>query len=590
MCAVGGVSAGTDIVSLMHLSQETRVGALPPALAIAACTVPPLLAINYTPSATLFNQLLAVAGWGGLLIAAASLAPRLHLKTSPASSALGLMALLALSSPWLNALPWSLALSSAALLLSAFAVLSMACALPTASKRMWLKALLWSLMLAGLLSALIGLVQVFAPDLADGKWIARSSIPGRAVGNMRQPNHLASLLIWACVAAVTLAEIRVWNSRTRHMLVSAAVLQLLVLATVLTASRTGMLAVFMLAAWGLLDRKLSRLTRRLLLLCPVMLALAWMLVSAWANLGQHAFGADARLAEGPGSPSRLAIMANSWALLKQYPWTGVGWGEFNLAWSMTPFPDRPVAFFDHCHNLPLQILVEIGWPLGLTVLALLGWAIWRVFAESRHASGNDAVLLRSAFMLLMTIGLHSLLEYPLWYAYFLLPTAFALGLGRGWRDALPSRSRMPAALVQLAGLAMLLGSAYVVRDYMSVVAVYAPPADAEPLEQRIRRAQQSTFFAVQADYAAATSAPPGTAALAATRRAAHQLVDIRLMMAWANSLHAVGEIDQARYVAERLREFHSVQGDDWLQLCGADKPEAFQCQSASRSYEFKALR
>ena len=31
-------------------------------------------------------------------------------------------------------------------------------------------------------------------------------------------------------------------------------------------------------------------------------------------------------------------------------------------------------------------------------------------------------------MLVVVVGLHSLLEYPLWYAYFLLPTAFALGL------------------------------------------------------------------------------------------------------------------------------------------------------------------
>ena len=43
------------------------------------------------------------------------------------------------------------------------------------------------------------------------------------------------------------------------------------------------------------------------------------------------------------------------------------------------------------------------------------------------------VVLRSAFVLSLLVGVHSLLEYPLWYAYFLLPTVFALGLCLGGR-------------------------------------------------------------------------------------------------------------------------------------------------------------
>ncbi len=57
-----------------------------------------------------------------------------------------------------------------------------------------------------MLSLLVSIIQVFWPELPDGSFIARSGIPGRAVGNMRQPNHLASLLMWSCVAAVYLAD------------------------------------------------------------------------------------------------------------------------------------------------------------------------------------------------------------------------------------------------------------------------------------------------------------------------------------------------------------------------------------------------
>ena len=38
---------------------------------------------------------------------------------------------------------------------------------------------------------------------------------------------------------------------------------------------------------------------------------------------------------------------------------------------------------------------------------------------------------RAALVMVLMISLHSLLEYPLWYAYFLLPAAFAFGLCLG---------------------------------------------------------------------------------------------------------------------------------------------------------------
>jgi len=563
---------------------------------LVACSLAPLLAYNLTPSATLFNQLLALGGWGLVLLQLP--AARRPVQGFAALGALALMLAAALVAPWLSRLPMALAISNGALLAAACAVLAAASGLRVRDAERWWAGFCWALLVAGLASLLVGLVQVFAPSLADGSLIARSGIPGRAVGNMRQPNHLASLLMWACVAAVWLAD----AGRLRRL--GAAALPTLlfgfVFAIVMSASRTGMLGVLLLALWGMLDRKLARRTRWALIATPLMLALSWGLLSTWASLGEHAFGAESRLAEGAGSPSRLAILANTWALIKAHPWLGVGWGEFNLAWTMTPFPDRPTAFFDHCHNLPMQLLVELGLPLGLLVLALLGWSLWRAFAAGWRATGRDGVRLRCAFMIVFMIGLHSLLEYPLWYAYFLLPTAFALGLCLGGgaevqasaqtaAEPAPGRIWVPAA-----GALMLAASLFAAWDYMPVVAIYAPAADAGPLQQRIERGQQGLLFTAQADYAAATSFSPGPAALAAARRTAHHLIDVRLMMAWARSLNASGDVDRARYVVARLREFRSREGDAWLAECeqpradGAAEP--FQCQAPSREYSFKEMR
>lgn len=91
----------------------------------------------------------------------------------------------------------------------------------------------------------IGAVQVFAPELADGRWVAFATTPGRAIGNMRQPSQLSTLLLWAAAAAVWL------SLRERRPIVPLAlVLAALVFGVAMTASRTGLVGVVLLALWG----------------------------------------------------------------------------------------------------------------------------------------------------------------------------------------------------------------------------------------------------------------------------------------------------------------------------------------------------
>lgn len=562
---------------------------------LLAVAPPFLLAYNLTPSATLFNQLASLAGWGVLLVLMAAQGQRLAARVPAAGWALLLLLAAIGASPFWTGLPLSLALSGVGLVGAALLVMLAAAGLSGEDRLRAFDALAAAVLLAGVASVGVSLVQVFAPHWADGNWIARSGIAGRAVGNMRQPNHLASLLLWACIAAVYLAERYGAGRRTRALLLPA-LLFAFVFCVVLTASRTGMIGVGLLALWGLLDwldGKLSRTSRVALLLTPLMLFVSWELMAAWAHAGGHAFGAESRLAEGAGSPSRLAILRNAWALVLAYPMTGVGWGEFNLAWTMTPFPDRPIAFFDHTHNLVMQLMVELGIPLSLAVLGLLLWSMWRAFAAGLGQRGESGAMLRCAFMLVLMIGLHSLLEYPLWYAYFLLPTACALGLCLGGQEA-RSSSALGSHLLLIGGLLLLFGSIVARWDYQRVVAIYAPAENAGPLQQRIADGQSSLFFAPQAEYAAATSLGVNAAALDAARRTAHNLIDVRLMMAWAQALHATGDDDRARYVVQRLKEFRNSQGDEWLAECGAalepGSERPFQCDPPSRNYSFKEMR
>jgi O-antigen ligase len=573
-------------------SLSPTTGRLVGAGTIAAAAGPSLLAYNVPPSSTFLNQALALALWGGFVALCLLRAPApagralLRIGALPAA-ALGLL-LLALALSWHpGRLPSGLALSAAGLLLAALVLLlAGAAARGGAAAEPLFVAFCTGWVGAGVLNAAIGAVQVFAPHWPDGDWIARSGLAGRAVGNLRQPNHLSSLLLWAAIAIPPLLELRRLSFRA-----AASLYALMVFAVVLTASRTGVLGVALLTLWGLADRRLSRRTRGLLLLSPLLYAAAWLGLAAWAHASAQAFGGEARLAEGDLSGSRFGIWANTLALIRQHPWAGVGFGEFNLAWTLTPFPGRPTAYFDHAHNLPLHLAAELGLPLAGLVLALLAAALWRTLRVPATAPPAAAVMQRSAGMMLLLIGLHSLLEYPLWYAYFLLPTAwlfgFGFGLGREAAAAAPAARRpdgAAAGALFVAALLLPIGAALAVADYTRVTAIFAAAAGGPPLAERIERGRRSWFFAHHADYADVTTlerpaVPP------AFDEAAHYLLDARLMLAWARALAAAGRLDEARHLAARLREFRNPAADEFFAPCTAQprpEPPPWQCEPPAR--------
>ena len=584
--------------------------ALVGSLALVAVAFPALLAFNVPPSATLLNQASALVGWGVLALVLSATVP-LHaghrrdaVPSLATAAALLILALSALAADMVWGLPSPLALSSAGMILAAVVVLAVGVVVGRSTEQrdsLFLSFCL-ALFIAGVLSVLVALVQSFTPQWADGNWIARPATPGRAGGNLRQPNHLSSLLVWSLAALACLHE--AWVERRRGArLATARVASLLVtgaliLGVVLTVSRTGMLCVLLLAVWGVVDRRLSRFTRVLLLLMPILYVLSWLLAAA----GAQTFAGDSQIHGSDPSSSRFGIWANALSLIAQHPWLGVGWGEFNFAWTLTPFPGRPGAFFDHTHNLPLQLLVELGIPLATLVMALLLWALWKAFAAARRTASTDALTQRGALVMVLTMAVHSMLEYPLWYAYFLLPTAFALGICLGGlREHVEPRELAAPAVARRFTMALTIGSALLVvgaivsvLDYMRVVVIFSPPENAAPLPERIVDGQRSWLFAHHADYAAGTIAEHPGEALGSFKRSTHYLLDTRLMMAWAKALEESGDTDRARYVAQRLREFNNPGAAEFFAPCDAPKASStalpFQCLQPTRALSFEDFR
>jgi O-antigen ligase len=579
------------------------------ALAVVAIGVPALIAFNVAPSATFLNQAAAYTGWGGFLLV---LGAALGRQARPASAgalavlaALAIIVVCALSASFWAAAPWPLTISSSGTVLSAMLAVAVGASLQRAGLGEGaFRAFCIGLVVAGVASSAIGLIQVFAPNLADGEWIAQTETPGRASGNLRQPNHLSSLLLWSVVAVLWLGQAKVIYREVAAMLALV-----FIYVVMLSASRTGALGMLTLAGWGLLDRRLSRGTRLLLILSPVLYGVAGWATSAWAaSSDQLVIGSSRIGGSGDISNSRFAIWSNALSLIASHPWLGVGFGEFNFAWTLTPFPDRPLEFFDHTHNLVLNFLVELGVPLGLVVLGLLLFGLWRALRNAVETGRDEPErpsVHRAAFVIVFMVAVHSMLEYPLWYSYFLLPTAFAFGLCLERTDpALAQRSgaartgNVTRPFV-LGAMLLVLGGTLSLYDYMRVVVIFVPPARAEPLEKRIADGRHSVLFGHHADYAAATVAARPGEVMKAFERAPHYLLDARLMMAWATALEESGESEKARFVAARLKEFRNPHAADFFKPCepvdaaeptAAASPLPFQCRAPTQRLGFEDFK
>lgn len=549
-----------------------------------ACWLPSALAFNIAPSATVFNQLSALLAWGSVvaLLATRGAAWR-GAAPAPLLAAAVLLAAAAIGSWAAGTTSLGLAASAVGVIGAAALVAAGGATLGGAARRdAWMPVFFWGLLVAGLLGTVIGAVQVFLPQWPDGELIARSGLTGRAVGNVRQPNHLGAILLWALVATVPLVQ-----TRRLPQVAGLALGAVLVFGVLLTGSRTAALGLVVLALWGGLDRRLAPGLRRALLAAPLWYALCWLAMQQWSDATQGAFGTAARFAQGDISSSRFGIWSNTLELIATQPWLGVGWGNFNFAWTLTPFPGRPVALFDHTHNLPLQLAVELGVPLAALVLALLALALWRAWRAGRDAAvPSDAVALRAAFVLLLVAALHSLLEYPLWYAHLLLPVAWAWGCTLAGDDRAPPSPRQSAAL-GVAGLLVAAGAVLALADYRRVAEIFAPGSDT-PLAARIEDGKRSVFFDHHAHYAAATTGLT-TDAEASSRRASHYLLDARLMMAWTRALERDGDVDAARTVAARLREFGLPDTAAFFERCHDAEPPAY-CGAPERNLNWRELR
>lgn len=130
------------------------------------------------------------------------------------------------------------------------------------------------------------------------------------------------------------------------------------------------------------------------------------------------------------SPSTMSAYMHVWYdslhLFLQSPWLGIGAGatryqSFLLIDMPTVYASKHI--FENAHNLFLHVLSEMG--IGGFLLLIVGLFAWLRCFKWRTIHLETWWLIA----LLAVLGIHSMLDYPLWFAYFSCIAAFLLGAG-----------------------------------------------------------------------------------------------------------------------------------------------------------------
>lgn len=318
-----------------------------------------------------------------------------------------------------------------------------------------------AIILAGVISVGLQIYQWLGMTHDDGMtdiMVLHLEGHSRPYGNIGQPNQLATLLLMAVAATRWF-----WIRGLFRSSLAILICMWLLWGVVLTESRTAMLSILMMYLY-VIFRQVGFRSR------PELFLFLWFVFLS-TSLGHinAALGVD-------GQPSVLTrtageIRLEAWKLFMDAavsrPWFGYGWSGVSLAFveHIENYPRLHGALFSHSHNIFLDIILWNGLLIGgLISLYLIYWGVKKFIGCN---SERDCVVL----LALLPVFVHSLLELPLHYAYFLLPTCFLIGvLESGGRGA--SIHRIGISVLRAFHLLVCALLLVCVKDYLEVERAY----------------------------------------------------------------------------------------------------------------------
>ncbi|MGX5220780.1 Wzy polymerase domain-containing protein [Pseudomonas segetis] len=267
--------------------------------------------------------------------------------------------------------------------------------------------------IGSVLSGALALAQWLS--LVNTIWVADLPPGARPFANMAQPNNLASLL---CLG---LFAVHYFYEKYRLGRLSSSVLTFFILFCIaLTGSRTSW--VVALSALAFIGWRSLQVPHRL----PIRAALLWggvyfLLVVAVPSLSDFLDIESYSLMQRAMASDRLGLWLQMLQAIKLSPVLGYGWNQVSLAQVSvtTAYPLQLMT--EHSHNIILDFLIWNGPVLGIVIVSVVAFRLLQLVVR---VSSFEAVFV---VLCLLALLVHGLLEFPLEYAFFLVPLGFLLG-------------------------------------------------------------------------------------------------------------------------------------------------------------------
>ena len=314
----------------------------------------------------------------------------------------------------------------------------------------------------------VGLVTAL---IATCQWLnIEQYIPGmtalkgdRPYANFAQPNNMASFLILSLLGTLYLFEKKKFNSIL--LCVSAA---LMLFAVALSQSRTSWVASICVLLYLLYQQYKG------------VVQLKWYSALAWFALF-IAFTAfipqlnhllaqlsnvevtqtrDA-VARATGDMSRLAIWQQMLHAIAERPWFGYGWHQTSVAYTLISDQFQGPVWVKSAHNFILDFILWNGLVIAIPFFAYLSY--WG-YQLQKHATSLESVI---GLLMVGALLIHGMLEFPLFYAYFLLPLGLILGIIQSQQKV--KTWTLPSFAMPITFTVCVVLVALIIRDYELMV-------------------------------------------------------------------------------------------------------------------------
>ncbi len=357
------------------------------------------------------------------------------------------------------------------------------------------------------LSALVGMLQQTHWHTPVDSLIAMK-ISASIYGNIAQPNHFANYIALGLISLGLLLQQKRLNRAVTALLAAP-----LILVLALSGSRSAWLYLLAMlaAAWWVSRRhnELRALLRYSLLLAAGFVVINLVLQLSFVTGSDHVVNTLQRLmGNNETGAVRLYLWQEAVLMFVKSPWLGNGFGQF--AWQHFQLlpelrPHGVEGLYNNAHNIFFQLAAEAGFPGLLAIGVTLGTWLSGLRKELTIHPSSPTTTEGSVeepplaaywwgLSLLAVLGIHSLLEYPLWYTYFLAIAAILLGALDRTRYSLQLSQvgRLSSIAVLLMAIATLIQVRVGYRQLEQVLATRTL-ANRDPLMQKSLREKISTL-------------------------------------------------------------------------------------------------